>query len=677
MNARDGARGEGQVRRMAAVPDRIPAFGAASGRDPSADGAIVDILWFATGGGKTETYLGLLVTAALHDRLRGKTEGVTAWSRFPLRMLSLQQTQRFADAFAGAELARRSANIGGEPFAVGFLVGEAGTPNQIKDDPREWEPDPDDDDMPAKFAVLLYCPFCHADVVMGFNRRDWRLEHRCTASDCPWGGGGLPFYIVDYEIFRFLPTVVVGTLDKAALISFQAAMRGMLIAPSGRCNEAGHGFVYSPRSTRPNGCLVPGCRGRRERLPMETSRYTPTFRLQDELHLLRDSLGAVDAHYESLLDHLAFRESGVVPKIVASSATLAGYERQVEVLYGRDARVFPTQGVEAGSSFWSKETPLLMRRYVAVSPRGVTLEFAADRTLTELQEAVRVLLDDPASTCAEIGVDQSLAGWLAETYGVDVVYGNTLRDLDAAVRSLGSQIPIDPLNTESLTGRTPLEDVRKVLERLDRPETDFGERVHVVAASSMMSHGVDIDRLNVMVMLGLPLATAEFIQTAARIGRRWPGLVVVLHRIARERDAGVFRSFTHFVTQGDRFVEPIPITRRSRRVLERTVNGLAMARFLHLYEPRSGGPLTTVAALRSYAEAAGLTAGGEADELMSALRVDPDVDPFLAGDLRKWFDDFFSALSCPPADVRFPSELATPSPMRSLRDVEEQVPIRD
>ena len=116
-----------------------------------------------------------------------------------------------------------------------------------------------------------------------------------------------------------------------------------------------------------------------------------------------------------------------------------------------------------------------------------------------------------------------------------------------------------------------------MLDRLQGPEQEFGERVHVITASSMMSHGVDVDRLNSMVVLGLPLTTAEYIQTTARVGRTWPGVVFVLHKMARERDASTFRSWEQFVTQGDRFVESVPITNRSTRVLEQTMPGLFSA----------------------------------------------------------------------------------------------------
>lgn len=188
---------------------------------------VVDVVWFATGGGKTETYLGLLVTAALYDRMNGKTSGITAWSRFPLRMLSLQQTQRFADAIASAEIIRREMDLGGDSFSLGFFVGQGATPNRIPENPKPGDPDPDDEQMPEQYQVLEYCPFCfERSIKMGFDRRLWKLEHRCENPDCISGGEALPIYVVDEEIYRFLPTVVVGTLDKAASIALQAAMPG-------------------------------------------------------------------------------------------------------------------------------------------------------------------------------------------------------------------------------------------------------------------------------------------------------------------------------------------------------------------------------------------------------------------------------------------------------------------
>jgi hypothetical protein len=642
--------------------------------DPE-EARVVDVLWFATGGGKTETYLGLLLMAAFYDRLTGKLSGITAWSRFPLRLLSLQQTQRFADAIAAAEIVRRGYDIDGDPFALGFFVGESSTPNRIKNDPSPGEPDPLDDSMPDRFRVLLRCPFCDSQVTMGFNRRTWRLEHRCENDNCDWPEDALPFYVVDEEIYRFLPTIIVGTLDKVASISMQAAMKGFVSAPLGQCSAPGHGFTYAPRSSRPNGCLVPGCNGSVLPLNGDSCRFGPLIRLQDELHLLRDSLGAIDSHYESLLDHLESLGTETNPKIVASSATLSGFERQCDVLYGRRARAFPLPGPRDRDSFWSGDTSRLLRRYVAISPRGATLEFAADRIVTELQQAIRSVLNGEMP--AGLRLSPREVADIVSLYGTTVIYGNTIRDIDASTRSLETQVPVSPLHTAQLTGQTAFDDVRGVLNRLQQPEDNFADRIHVVAASSMMSHGVDIDRLNSMVMLGIPLTTAEFIQATARIGRTWPGLVIVLHKMALERDASVFRSFRAFVEQGDRFVDAIPVTRRSRRVLERTLPGLLMARLRHVHEPAAGGSLTMITQIRRYFAANGITNLSELEAVAALLQWDGEMDERLRIAADELISAFFRDLNDPAISERFPDRLFATPVMRSLRDVEEQAPIHD
>lgn len=639
---------------------------------------IVDVVWFATGGGKTETYLGLLVTAAFFDRLRGKRSGITAWSRFPLRMLSLQQTQRFADALAGAETVRTRHKVGGAPFSLGFFVGEPATPNKIEEEAKDGKPDPDDESMPGRYLTLEWCPFCRSrDLVMAFNRKLWKLEHQCGNAECQWFERALPVYIVDEEIYRFLPTIIVGTLDKAALISMQASMRGMVGAPLGKCSKDGHGYTYASRGNRKHGCLVPGCRGEREDLPMDAALFGPSFRLQDELHLLRDSLGAVDSHYEALYDGLQKELCGRKPKILASSATLTGYEKQVDVLYRRDARVFPVPPPRPGGGFWTADSEDLMRHFVAIAPRGVTIEYTVDRLLTELQVAVRELAEKPDEVCAEVGVPPAFAPELLSLYGTNVVYGNTLRDLEAVTRSMETQLQASgAINTASLTGKTDFSEVRDVLERLNDPEDGFYDRLHVITASSMMSHGVDVDRLNVMVMLGIPLTTAEFIQATARVGRKHPGIVFVVHKIGRERDAGVFRSFPQFIVQGDRFVEPIPVTRRSRRVLDRTIAGLELARINMIHEPVAPNPLTTVKTLRARVKEGAIDLDDDMKALIEALDLSSELDEPLKRDLAKWFAQFSDNVELPPSTATFPRELSpTGPPMRSLRDVDTQVPI--
>jgi hypothetical protein len=642
----------------------------------------VDTLWFATGGGKTETYLAAIILSCIVDRLRGKRHGITAWSRFPLRMLSLQQTQRFADALAGAELARQRAGIEGDPFALGFLVGgpPAGTPNRIRDDASGNETDTRTL-VPEAHRVLLHCPFCFSDEMeMHFDRRTWRLEHRCTTSDCPWSlQRGLPFHIVDDEIYRFLPSVVVGTLDKAASVAIQAAQRGLYASPIARCSRDGHGFTYAPRKASPHGCQVPGCKEPATTLGQEIPLFAPTVRVQDELHLLRDSLGAVDSHYETLLDHLQRRTRSPSAKVIASSATLSGYEHQVEVLYDREGNVFPLPGPAPGASFWTKDSETLARRYVGLAPRGQTLEFANDRLAESLQRAVRRLVTEAKVVCAEAGIDPSRAEALLDQYGTHVVYGTKLADVDAAARSFETQPGVIPLNIERLTGNTELEKVREVLARLGDPEPSFDDRIHIICASSMMSHGVDVDRFNVITLLGIPLATAEFIQTSARIGRRHSGLVFVLHRMGVERDSSVFRSFAPYVEQGDRFIEPVAITRRSRRVLEHTFPGMFSARVHGIHEAKrvrkEGKSISIARDLRAYAASAPILEDQEFDELCDALGVDPSSSSPLAEELRHQLRLTFQEVNNPASRAFFISELLPAPPMRSLREVETQIEV--
>ncbi|MEU8251658.1 helicase C-terminal domain-containing protein [Nonomuraea sp. NPDC048916] len=638
----------------------------------------VDTLWFPTGGGKTETYLLFVLVAAFHDRLRGKIQGITSWARFPLRMLSLQQTQRFMDVIAAAELVRRRENIPGHKFSVGFLVGKQGTPNKIPSIARPGDPNPDDPSMPGRYRVLLRCPFCGSEQLeMEFDRTQWILNHRCRNAGCVWGNQPLPFRIVDDEIYRTLPTVVLGTLDKAASVSWSAQIRGFYGAPYGTCPDK-HGFTYAPRSGT-EGCLYPGCNKKPRPLSQDEKLFAPTIRMQDELHLLRDSLGAVDSHYEALLDGLQ-AQFGESPKIITSSATLVGHERQTEMLYRRAGRTFPLPGPRAGHSFWLQHSDTLARCFAGLAPRGVTLEYATDQLCESLQEAVRKAVEHPEQVAEELSLEPERLPALISAYGTDVVYGTTLKDVEAAARSFESQIRISPVRAATLTGRTPLEDVRGVLACLNDPENDFYERIHLIAASSMLSHGVDIERLNVMVMLGLPLSTAEFIQTTSRVGRRYPGLVIVLHKIGRERDAAVFRSFPSFARHAERLIDPVPITAKSRRVLELTFAGLIMGRILGIHEPAALAAglkqLTTAGFTKKAFAQLPVLEEEELKELIRMLSFTGALDSHLRQDLRNYVREFFRALNDPAVNVNFTNELLEPHPpMSSLRDVEKQAPI--
>ena len=260
----------------------------------------------------------------------------------------------------------------------------------------------------------------------------------------------------------------------------------------------------------------------------------------------------------------------------------------------------------ARDGFWSRPSydPQGCANSWLLAPRGATIEFAVDRLMSELQIAVRKLWRAPAEICAELAIDVRFADFLLEQYGTNVIYGNTLRDLDAVSRSATTQLVgvEGQVRSVSLTGRTQFENISGILDDLQKLDAKrpFEDRIHLITASSMMSHGVDVDRLNVMIMLGLPLTTAEFIQATARVGRKWPSIVLVVHKMGRERDASVYRLFEKFVEQGDlRRANSDHKNGAGEDPCDEQFPGLQAARLLHIHALFSSpNRFTTVAHLR-------------------------------------------------------------------------------
>ena len=143
----------------------------------------MDIIYFPTGGGKTEAYLGVIVFQLFLDRLRGKTAGVSVWTRFPLRLLTLQQTQRAADVVGAAELIRKRHNdlrLSGQNvdgFAIGYLAGQEATPNELVAPAQGAAPDPNwsiatDPQARQRWKKVVRCPSCRTpSVTVDFDQQ--------------------------------------------------------------------------------------------------------------------------------------------------------------------------------------------------------------------------------------------------------------------------------------------------------------------------------------------------------------------------------------------------------------------------------------------------------------------------------------------------------------------------
>ncbi|MCO6512286.1 MAG: hypothetical protein J5I65_15995 [Aridibacter famidurans] len=689
-------------------------------RDPNGPNAAereqVDIIYFATGGGKTEAYLGTTVFHCFFDRLRGKTAGVTAWTRFPLRLLTLQQTQRMADAIGVAELVRREQT--NEPrltsivdsFAVGYFVGSEATPNEILNpedytfaQPKDrvtWS-HANDPEQRQHWQRVITCPACRTDTVrVDFDADRVRVVHHCTNDHCAFPDGEIPVYVVDNEIYRYLPAVIVGTIDKLAGLGNQRKFSQLLGHVTGRCTL--HGY-YAEK------CCQKDCEWRQIRRrekgmdqPAPEGLSGPTLFIQDELHLLKEGLGTFDGHYETFTQRLCaeFGQDSTL-KIIASSATIEAFERQVEHLYGRDrgvARRFPGPGPTLQESFYAQTRDYPQRLFVGILPHNKTI-FNTILELIELYHRETQLLRDlPAGKGNPYGgtLQPSTPVWnsLLDNYLTSLTYFLATRELDAINTDLEGdtngrlrQNGLNPLTIQELTGGTSTAKVTRILARLER--TANPDVTDAVLATSMVSHGVDVDRFNAMIFYGMPRMTAEYIQASSRVGRAHVGLVFTCLHPARERDRSHYVYFKKYHEYLGQLVEPVAINRWATFSMDRTLPGLFMGILLQLHanlqEGRLENNLDRVSPGKYYRRefvAKEITAGRltEADfipmlEAAYLNHVGDGVDPDEYRDKIRHQVQSFLYDQILPSQAGFVSETLNPKPMRSLRDVDEPVQI--
>ena len=660
-----------------------------------ADRSIVDIIYFPTGGGKTEAYLGVIIFHMFFDRLRGKTAGVTAWTRFPLRLLTLQQTQRVADVVGAAELIRRTApdaRLSGsavDGFAVGFLAGEGATPNKLAR-PYGTNSDPNwsaalDPAARQRWKIVARCPACRtASIRIDFEEPRARLLHRCTNAQCAFPSGVLPIVVVDNEIFRTLPGVIVGTIDKLAGIGMQRKMSLVLGAVTGRCEL--HGY-YSGK------CCQDDCTDqRRLRVGAPAGVSGPTLFVQDELHLLKENLGTFDAHYETFLQELlADFGMSAPPKVIASSATIEAFERQAFHLYGRTARAFPGLGPTLQQSFYARTLSHPQRLFVGAVPHNKTIFNAMLELIQYLHEETASLRQMTNGVNPYGGqVIPGSAQWrtLLDLYATQLTYflakrdlTQTRTDLESHTNPLLSEAGVEALRIAELYDRTSTDEVARILEALESGDVPGRPAPNVVLATSMVSHGVDVNRLNCMFFYGMPRQNAEYIQASSRVGRAHTGIVFVCMHPARERDRSHFTYFSKYHEFLGKLVEPVAINRWSKFSLQRTIPGLFMAVLLQSLSRRgTGNPnryymvdhvrgLVTQGVLRAE-DFTGLLARGY-------LANRPEAPPAanLPAEIDRRVRQFLDQIVAAGGQGGLIGNVLVPRPMRSLRDVDEMVPI--
>ena len=347
----------------------------------------VSLLYFPTGGGKTEAFLGVLIFNLFFDRYRGKECGVTSILRYPLRLLSVQQVQRLANVLAQAELIRRAdvAISRTEEFSLGYFVGDANTPNKIeKKDVVKYRTR--SQEAMDEERIIDICPFCGKQTVhLKFAEDSYRLIHYCANAECP-SNGVLPIYMVDYEIYRYLPSAIISTVDKLAILGNNPSFRNILSGATHRCPK--HGFTSTTK------CMVD-----REFCSVDVSDFeeiemydpAPTLFIQDELHLIRESLGTYASHYESFIDYFV---KNVSPsrrpiKTIGATATISSYETQISQLYSKDPIRFPCASPDLKRNFYSYiEENDTQRLIMGYAPYGKAIINSVVYSLKYMREVV-------------------------------------------------------------------------------------------------------------------------------------------------------------------------------------------------------------------------------------------------------------------------------------------------
>ncbi|WP_291378170.1 helicase-related protein [Demequina sp.] len=496
---------------------------------------LVDLIWFPTGGGKTEAYLGLAAVEMVRRRLsRGYQGGGTAViTRYTMRLLTAQQFQRTARLICALELLRleRDELKASPPFGIGLLLGNETTPGTFKSAVESLK-DVRSQQTPENPFQVRMCPWCSTpllptrrsgrDDAYGFDATPHSFRIYCVNKDCEFHGA-LPLQVVDEGIFASPPTVVVATVDKFARLAWTA-----------------------------NGGSVFGLAN----VPFDP----PSIVIQDELHLISGPLGTIVGIYEAALRALlAWR--GTTPKTVASTATIRSASEQVRGLMAAEVSVFPPSGLNADDSYFARidrDSP--GRLYLGLMPQAFAPAWSIGQVAGRLLAGADAVPLEPQER---------------DSYWTLVLYHNSLRELGRTVTILRDDVrdllqreaksrvgarTLTPDGVVELTSNVKSHELVEVLERLAVAKGEPGA-IDAVAATNILSVGIDVSRLGLMLVNGQPKTTSEYIQATSRVGRdETPGIVMTLYRSGKARDRSTFESFSNFHNSFYRFVEPTSVT---------------------------------------------------------------------------------------------------------------------
>lgn len=523
----------------------------------SNDRDIVDLIWFPTGGGKTEAYLGVSAFAIFLRRMRypERGRGAAVIMRYTLRLLTAQQFQRASTLICACEQIRKDnpEEFGNEKISIGLWIGSASTPNTLDEAFQRVDNLVCEKDDKNPFQVLS-CPWCGTKLTMERGKGDWgyrrgnapkRFIIHCPERTCDFHEE-LPIVVVDEDVYRTPPTLLFGTVDKFALLPWRKEVANIFALNEG------------------NECLG------------------PELIIQDELHLISGPLGTMVGLYETAIDALC-SEKGTKVKIIASTATIRRAVDQVKALYDREVSQFPPPGLNAEDSFFARQADLNEipgRLYVGIMAAGRTMTTTQVRVMSALLQYIQEMNYEPE---------------VKDKYWTLVGYFNTIRelgkcstlvqdDIKGQVRTIALRHgkPIRIINeAEELTGQKTAEEMPEILERMQIPYLGKGN-IPIILASNIISVGVDVDRLGIMTVVSQPKTTSEYIQATSRVGRKYPGLIFTLYDGARPRDRSHYERFTAYHESFYKYVEPTSVTPFSAPARERALHAVLITLVRHL-----------------------------------------------------------------------------------------------
>lgn len=527
----------------------------------------VDLLWFPTGGGKTEAYLGLSAFTIFFRRLNGMEHdinGVTIIMRYTLRLLTLQQFERATALVCACEYMRKKYGIPGNEISIGLWIGSGMTPNHIKDASETLNKIREDSTatiFEANPMQITKCPWCSTEIGVGGYEivGDVMNISCCNNHQCEFHKH-LPIYVVDEDIYRVAPTFILSTVDKFARITW----------------EENAGYLLGA-----NGCKP------------------PELIIQDELHLISGPLGSITGIYEIAIEEIC-KHYGKIPKIIASTATVKNADDQIRILYNRKMIQFPPNGLSHKDSFFAieaDEDKRPARTYVGICSIGSgTSEMLIKifALLTFLKHLYR-LQGKPAdvidqfytyvgyfNTLKELGSNSII---ISDRISAEIKYLATYifqKEAESVGMKVDGNDPDIPLyfRNNELTSRNSAKEIKSVLERLSNRYTS-DDCYDYIMASNMLSVGIDIDRLGVMCVYGQPKSNSEYIQATSRVGRTNPGLVMSVYNSMRSRDKSYYEQFGYYHSTFYKYVEATSVTSYSPRAIEKALHCAMMAIIRH------------------------------------------------------------------------------------------------